>query len=151
MTRLLYFSGDANLAKRSLRLYVQVVSKAWLASKQGAGESLDTEDPEELADTPHEGYVEDTDTDVHWVEMMVLGARMLCKLAGEAKGRKDLDDVKEAKDILGKARERMKITDTADSDSESLSKRLQAEVALAEGVVDSLLAIKGAFACVSWD
>lgn len=143
MTRLLYFSGDPNLAKRSLRLYVQVVSKAWLASKQGAGESLNEDDADSLANTEHEGYVEDTDTDAHWAEMMVFGARMLCKLAGEAKGRKDIDDVKEAKDLLGKAKERMKFVDAADPESDSLSKRLHAEVALAEGIVDSLLAIKG--------
>lgn len=138
MTRLLYLSGDTNLAKRSLRLYVQVVSKAWQASKQGAGESVNPDDNDSLANTEHEGYLEDTDTDVHWVETLVLGARMLCKNASLSPGRHDIDDVKEAQTILGRAKERMNFADTSESNH-----KLRAEVELAEGIADAVLAIKG--------
>lgn len=47
----------ADLAKRTLKLYIQVVSKAFEASQQGIGE--------------------DVDSDVRWVETLTFGARML--------------------------------------------------------------------------
>lgn len=47
----------ADLAKRTLRLYTQVVSKAFETSKEGVGE--------------------DMDLDIRWVETLVFGARML--------------------------------------------------------------------------
>ncbi|KAF6752725.1 hypothetical protein DFP72DRAFT_1133180 [Ephemerocybe angulata] len=147
MIRLLYLSGDANLAKRSLRLYVQVVSKAWIASKQGAGESVDPEENDSATNAEHEGYLEDTDTDVHWVETLVFGARMLCKVASASSsftaGPHDLEDVKEAKSLMGKAKERMKFVETSDPETEMFCRRLKAEVALAEGIADSILALKG--------
>jgi len=132
MTRILYLSGDTNLAKRSLRLYIQVVSKAWQASKQGAGDSIDPDDNDSIANTEHHGYLEDTDSDVHWVETLVFGARMLCSTASLSPGTKDVADVKEARDILEKAKTR----------TSGLDARLRAEIALAEGIVDSVLAIK---------
>ncbi|KAF5331811.1 hypothetical protein D9611_008907 [Ephemerocybe angulata] len=147
MIRLLYLSGDPNLAKRSLRLYVQVVSKAWIASKQGAGESVDPEENDSATNAEHEGYLEDTDTDVHWVETLVFGARMLCKVASASSsftaGPHDLEDVKEAKSLMGKAKERMKFVETSDPETETFCRRLKAEVALAEGIADSILALKG--------
>ncbi|CAK5278256.1 unnamed protein product [Mycena citricolor] len=57
LTRLLTVSGDTNLAKETLLLYVQIVSKA--------------------AQT---GLSEDADTDTHFVQTLVSGARMLCKI-----------------------------------------------------------------------
>ncbi len=66
LTRLLYLSATSPmtpapknnmLAKRTLQLYIQVVGKAWEASKEGVGE--------------------DMDADVRWVETLVFGARML--------------------------------------------------------------------------
>ncbi|KAG1744916.1 uncharacterized protein EDB91DRAFT_1271102 [Suillus paluster] len=92
MTRLLSISGDAELAKRTLRLYVQVVSKAREARVDN-----------------------DFDTDRHWVETLVSGARMLCRLAisrPDGKTRLDEDD-----------------------------KEMVARVALAEGVWYTTLAI----------
>ena len=52
MTRLLFAAGDPELAKRTLRLYVQVVSKAREATMSETQESL----------------AEEVDTDRHWVE-----------------------------------------------------------------------------------
>ncbi|KIJ67164.1 hypothetical protein HYDPIDRAFT_25637 [Hydnomerulius pinastri MD-312] len=101
MTRLLYISGDNELAKRTLRLYVQVVSKACEA-----------------------GVDDDYDTDRHWVETLVEGSRMLCRLALSRPGSDGIEEVREAGELIEKAKTRL---DTDD-------KELVARVALAEGV-----------------
>jgi len=110
------------LAKRTLRLYIQVVSKAYEASKEGIGE--------------------DMDSDTAWVETLVFGARMLCAGVGgqgraDERGQTDggeaFDDLKEAQDVLEKARTRLDPED----------RRLVAEVFLAEGVVWSLCGTLG--------
>lgn len=106
MTRLLSISGDTELAKRTLRLYVQVVSKAREA-----------------------GVDNDFDTDRHWVETLINGARMLCRLSIS---RQDgIDDAKEAGDMIEKAKTRLDEND----------KEMVARVALAEGVYYTTLAI----------
>ncbi|KAJ6524440.1 hypothetical protein DFH09DRAFT_1372181 [Mycena vulgaris] len=89
MTRLLHVSGDTPLAKRTLKLYVQIVGKAWQAS--GAR------------------FSEDTDTNRHWVETLVAGSRMLCKSAAlDADG---IEDVREAERLLAMARTRLDLDD----------------------------------------
>ncbi|KAF8152244.1 hypothetical protein B0H34DRAFT_724464 [Crassisporium funariophilum] len=113
MTRLLHLSGDTPLAKRTLRLYIQVVGKAYEASKEGVGE--------------------DKDTDEYWVETLVFGARMLCKFASSSPGLEGLEDVQEAGVVIEKARTRLDTTNA----------RLMARVQLAEGIHKSLLAMKG--------
>ncbi|KAG1772464.1 hypothetical protein EV702DRAFT_1134016 [Suillus placidus] len=106
MTRLLSISGDAELAKRTLRLYVQVVSKAREA-----------------------GVDNDFDTDRHWVETLINGARMLCRLSIS---RQDaIDDAKEAGDMIEKAKTRLNEDD----------REMVARVALAEGICYTTLAI----------
>ena len=114
MTRLLYLSGDVSLAKRTLQLYTQVVSKAYEASKEGVGE--------------------DKDSDEFWVENLVFGARMLCKEASGQHGLNGIDNVHEAATILDKAKTRL----------DESNQPLVAKFELAKGVVESLLAIKGA-------
>ncbi|KAJ7471989.1 hypothetical protein FB451DRAFT_1090193 [Mycena latifolia] len=89
MTRLLHVSGDTPLAKRTLKLYVQIVGKAWQAS--GAGVS------------------EDTDMNRHWVETLVAGSRMLCKSASIAAD--GIEDVREAGKLLIMARTRLDVDD----------------------------------------
>lgn len=106
MTRLLSISGDAELAKRTLRLYVHVVSKAREA-----------------------GVDNDFDTDRHWVETLINGARMLCRLSISRQG--GVDDAKEAGDMIEKAKTRLDEDDT----------EMVARVALAEGVWHTTLAI----------
>ncbi|KAF9530120.1 hypothetical protein CPB83DRAFT_201136 [Crepidotus variabilis] len=113
MTRLLYLAGDTNLAKRTLKLYIQVVGKAHEASKEGVGE--------------------DKDTDDHWVDTLVFGARMLLKTAAAQPGLEGIDDVKEAGKVLLQARTRLSVDKS----------ELSAKVLLAEGIHWSMLAIKG--------
>lgn len=109
MTRLFSISGDMELAKRTLRLYAQVVSKA------------------------REAQVDDFDTDRHWVETLIDGARMLCRLAIS---RLDgIDDAKEAGEMIEKAKTRLDEND----------KEMVARVALADGVWYTTLAIIGDF------
>jgi hypothetical protein len=82
MTRLLYVSGDTELAKRTLRLYVQIVSKAHVAGG-------------------------DADSDQHWVETLTQGARMLCRFAMTSTGLEGIKDAREAGVLIEKAKERL--------------------------------------------
>ncbi|KAJ7764907.1 hypothetical protein B0H16DRAFT_1526168 [Mycena metata] len=112
MTRLLHVSGDTPLAKRTLKLYVQIVSKAWQAS--GAGIS------------------EDTDTNRNWVETLVAGARMLCKAAAIAPDGDGIGDAREAGKLLVLVRTRLDAEDPV----------LNATVDLADGVWNAVMAFK---------
>ena len=124
MTRLLYVSGDPEFAKRLLRLYVQVVSKAREASLAEA---------DDAQEGPF-GVGGDYDTDRNWVLTLVHGARMLCRTSLlEADYGKALDETKEAGVLLEKARSRL------DKDD----KELNAVVELAEGIWSSTMAHAG--------
>lgn len=101
LSRLLYVTGDREIAMRMLRLYVEVVSKSREA-----------------------GIDNDCDTDRHWVETLVEGSRMLCRLAISRPGWDGIEEVKEAGELLEKAKIRLDRDD----------KELVARVALAEGV-----------------
>ncbi|OCH91549.1 hypothetical protein OBBRIDRAFT_752951 [Obba rivulosa] len=124
MSRLFYVLGDPELAKRALRLYVQVVSKARearMASGEGEQQSINN-----LL-----GVGTDTDTDKDWVQTLVQGARMLCRLAlSEGDYCQALEQVTEAGVMLEKAKCRL---DTND-------KVLAARVQLAEGIWQSVMA-----------
>ncbi|KAF9005198.1 hypothetical protein BDQ17DRAFT_1354012 [Cyathus striatus] len=87
LSRLFYLSADPSLAKKSLHVYTQVVSKAYQAAKEGIGE--------------------DVDTDKNWVEMMVFGARMLCLLAEKEEGWEGRQNVKEAGRLIELAKGRL--------------------------------------------
>ncbi|KAF7290669.1 hypothetical protein MIND_01307200 [Mycena indigotica] len=112
MTRLLQVSGDLPLAKRTLKLYVQIVSKAWQASNSTV--------------------TEDTDTNKHWVETLVSGARMLCKDASLASEAEGINDVRDAGKLITQAKTRLDIHDA----------ELVAMVDLAEGVWNTLMVLK---------
>lgn len=114
MTRLFYASGDISLARRTLLLYIQVVGKAWQAN----GEILS----------------DDTDVNDRWVETLVSGARMLCKTATSLPGTEGIDEARDAWTCIEKARTRL------DQDN----KELVASLDLAEGVWNSVMALKGA-------
>ena len=118
MTRLLHASGDIALAKRTLRLYIQVVGKAWHANNETVGEN--------------------TDTNQCWVETLVSGARMLCKSASSKLGLEGIEDVREAGSCIEKARTRLGVDANDDE-----GRRLRASVDLAEGIWGSVLALKG--------
>lgn len=119
MFRLLSASGDPELAKRTLWLYIQVVSKAREAgSSQGGTSESDA----------------DWDTDRQWVQTLVQGSRLLCHLAvQEADHGKAIDLTKEAGTIIQKAKIRL--------DSED--KELVAMVQLTEGIWYSVMAYTG--------
>ncbi|KAF8173314.1 hypothetical protein BJ912DRAFT_1024889 [Pholiota molesta] len=120
LTKILYLSATSALspapqnrllAKRTLNLYIQVVGKAWEASKEGVGE--------------------DMDTDARWVETLVFGARMLASETARHFREGGIEDVQEAARVLEKARLRLDESDV----------RLVADVLLAEGVVWGLLGV----------
>ncbi|KAI0919483.1 hypothetical protein AcV5_001535 [Taiwanofungus camphoratus] len=118
MSRLLYVSGDPELAKRTLRLYVQVVSKARQTSDAEAhsGGGLDVE----------------IDTDRNWVQTLIQGARMLCRLAlAEEELGTAVEKAKEANVMIENAKTRLDADD----------KELVGGVQLAEGIWHSVMAI----------
>jgi hypothetical protein len=120
MTRLFHLSGDTPLAIRTLKLYVQIVSKSHQASSSGAHE-------------------ENLDSNDDWVETLVFGARMICRhvvrnTEFEADAAEDEDELlKYAGTLFEKARSKL--------DQEK--KILVASVWLAEGIWYSVLALKG--------
>ncbi len=113
MTRLLFLSGDASLGKRTLKVYAQVVGKAW--QTQGAQ------------------MCEETDTNENWVEFLVFGLRMLCKAAVSTPGTEGMKDARDAGELVEKARTRL------DNDD----KRLMAHVNMTEGIWNTVMALKG--------
>lgn len=124
MTRLFYVSGDTELAKRTLRLYVQVVSKAretrFAEEENTSGATMVHDD--------------ETDTDRNWVQMLTQGARMLCRLAmAESDGSIAMDEAKEAGVMVEKAKTRL----------DPNEKDLVANVQLAEGIWLSTMAYAG--------
>lgn len=128
-------SGDLNLAIRTLRLYVQVVGKAW--------ETANAEATQKQEDT-NTSTVESShgiDTDRNWVQTLVQGARMLCRVACSKSGTtlgttgNGLDEAKEAGALIEKAKTRLDENDT----------ELLASIYLAEGIWQSVMARKGMF------
>ncbi|KIP07862.1 hypothetical protein PHLGIDRAFT_70390 [Phlebiopsis gigantea 11061_1 CR5-6] len=118
MFRLLFASGDPELAKRTLRLYIQVVSKVREAGSSQGGTMVDAE-----------GILE-WDTDRLWVQTLVLGVKMLCRLAvQEVDHGKAVELAKEAGTVIQKARTRLDEHD----------KELVASVLLADGIYHSAM------------
>lgn len=118
MSRLFYVAGDLDLAKRTLRLYVQVVSKAREAR---LAEDQDTDPETEGAF----GAGKDVDTDFYWVQTLVQGSRMLSRLAlVDEDAGKAVAEAKEAGEMLQKAKSRLDASD----------KTLLASVQLAEAI-----------------
>ncbi|KAN0125978.1 hypothetical protein V8E52_001185 [Russula decolorans] len=76
-----------------------------------------------------------TEPDATWVSTLVWGARMLCRVALAADstlGHRGIDEAREAGEILEKAKERL----------DSSDKALKASVELAEGIWNTVMAIK---------
>lgn len=113
MTRLFHLSGDTPLAVRTLKLYVQIVSKAYQASKEGVSEDVDSDD--------------------QWVETLVFGIRMLCRYAATSDDPESIQDIRYAETLIEKARSRLSTRNAF----------LVASVFLAEGVCHSAMALKG--------
>ncbi len=113
MTRLFHLSGDTPLAIRTLKLYVQIVGKSYQASKEGVSEDVDSDDL--------------------WVETLVFGIRMLCRHAAASDDPESIQDVRYAETLIEKARSRLN----------QKKEFLVASVFLAEGVCQSVMALKG--------
>jgi hypothetical protein len=133
MSRLFYVSGDSNLAIRTLRLYVQVVGKAWETV------NAETSQKQEDTSTSSAESVHGVDTDENWVQTLVQGSRMLCRVACSKSGTtlgttgNGLDEAKEAGVLINKAKARLDKNDA----------ELAASVYLAEGIWHSVMAHKG--------
>lgn len=134
MARLFYVSGDFELAKRTLRLYTQVVGKAWQTANAESPQSHDEGNSE------IENGDNNVDTDENWVETLVQGSRMLCRLSCTKSGTvlgstgNGMEEAKEAGQLLQKAKTRLDVSDAA----------LVASLDLAEGIWNAVMAYKGA-------
>ncbi|KAL5522105.1 hypothetical protein ACEPAF_1962 [Sanghuangporus sanghuang] len=113
MFRLLHVSGDNELAKRVLRLYVQIVRKA-----------RETGTMNDQGEDTHDTST--TELDVRWVQTLTQGARMLCRIPGGVK------EAREAAELVAYARDRVA----------NLSDELVASVDLADGICIAVLAIR---------
>jgi hypothetical protein len=79
-----------------------------------------------------------TEPDATWVSTLVWGARMPCRVAlavDSTLGHRGIDEAREAGVILEKAKERL----------DSSDKALKASVELAEGIWNTVMAIKGTY------
>ncbi|KAI0643275.1 hypothetical protein C8Q79DRAFT_1094856 [Trametes meyenii] len=124
MSRLFYVMGDPELAKRILRLYIQIVSKAREASMAEA-ESATAETSGAY------GAGKDIDTDDNWVQTLVQGSRMLSRQAlVESDLGKGIEEAKEAGEVLEKAKTRLS----------SKNEALVASVQLAEAIWNVVMA-----------
>lgn len=127
MSRLLYVAGNPELAKCTLRLYVQVVSKA-----REAGLAESNSEREDSGDRL--GVGSDMDTDQYWVQTLTHGARMLCRLAlTEKEECTAIEECKEAGDLIEKAKTRLDFN----------NKELLGDVQLAEGILNFVMAHTG--------
>ncbi|KAH9933971.1 uncharacterized protein BXZ73DRAFT_46077 [Epithele typhae] len=105
MSRLFNVGGDPELAKRTLRLYVQIVSKA---KQTKLAEDLDT-NPEDEGEF---GEGKDTDSNVNWVQTLVQGSRMLSRLAlVNDDPVKAAEEAREAGEMIEKAKTRLSMDD----------------------------------------
>lgn len=138
--RLLHAAGDHDLAKRTLKVYTQLVTKSRQAS-MGEVEStirrrrtLDDLDNDPAVMNDVESQVEDgsADSDQQFVDCLIFGARMLCRLPG------DVEDALWAEECLKTAKEYV-------SKNARLSKDhvLKARVSCADGIVQSTIAHRG--------
>ncbi len=127
MSRLFSASGDRELAMKTLRLYIQVVSKA----RQGAMTGNDNEETTSASDTSSE-----FDTDCQWVQTLVQGSRLFCRAAlDEIDYSKRVELAREAGETIQKARTRLDLGDN----------ELVASVHLAEGIWYSVTAYVGGY------
>ena len=120
MTRLLYVSGDINLAKRTLKLYVQIVEKAW----QAASASADAGGGGEFS----------TDSGQNYIATLIFGSYMLLKNASSHMDTTGIADVREAGRLLHKAVERLNALSNVNE--------VKACLDLALGVYEVALALK---------
>lgn len=139
--RLLHASGEHMLAKRTLKLYVQLVTKARQASmseiettirRRRTLDSLDN-DPAVMGEGEPVEEPSGSDNDRQFVGGLIFGARMLCRLPG------DVEDIKWAKECLDIAKGVL-----AGNARLARDLTLKARLSCADGIVESTLAYRDA-------
>lgn len=138
--RLLHASGENMLAKRTLKLYVQLVTKSRQASmseiestirRRRTLDELDN-DPAVMGEGEPVEEISGADHDRQFVGGLIFGARMLCRLPG------DVDDIKWAKECLDIAK-----STVASNTRLGRDLALKARLSCADGIVESTLAYRG--------
>ncbi|PVF93840.1 hypothetical protein CPB86DRAFT_835149 [Serendipita vermifera] len=140
LVRLIHASGDNELAKRTFKLYIQLVSKARQASLGDIEstlhrKSLDEHENDEAA-TNGADKGETTsiiDTDRNFVDCLIFGARMLCRLRG------DVEDARWAIECLETAKDAVSRNSSLEKDT-----LLRARLSCAQGIAESTLAFREA-------
>jgi hypothetical protein len=140
LTRLQHASGENMLAKRTFKLYVQLLTKSRQASMgetestmrlRGTFENLDN-DPPVMGDVTEGETVSVADNDSQFIGGLIFGARMFCRLPG------DVDDVKWAKECLDIAKGVV-----ANNGRLGRDMTLKARLSCADGIADLTLAYRG--------
>lgn len=140
LIRLLHANGDNELAKRTFKLYVQLVTKSRQASlgevkstirRRRTLDSLDN-DPAVMGDVEPVAESISADSDRQFVECLIFGARMLCRLPG------DVGDAKWVRECVNNAKNIMAQNPYLERD-----KLLKARLCVADGIADSILAQRG--------
>jgi hypothetical protein len=146
LTRVLHAAGENDLALRCFRLYIQLVTKTrqthldeieatvrkrrtmYLEDVEVDGTNL----TEEILGPAEDATSQGSDSDGQFVEFLVFGCRMVCRLPGTPEDAKwAVEQLEMAKDI------------TLKNAKLSRDKRLRARLACAAGVADAILAHRG--------
>lgn len=144
LTRVLHAAGENDLALRCFRLYIQLVTKtrqthleeieATVRRRRTLLEDTDvdgTNFTEERPD-PIEETSQGSDHDGHFVDFLVFGCRLVCRLPGTPEDAKwAVEQLVMANDI------------TLKNAKLSRDKRLRARLSCAAGVADTILAHRG--------
>ncbi|THU77610.1 hypothetical protein K435DRAFT_973888 [Dendrothele bispora CBS 962.96] len=152
MTRLLYVSGDTGLAKRTLRLYVQIVSKAFQTKEAATANGIGT------GGASNESVDAEPEDKQKWMETLVFGVRMLCRIASSSSttlvGSSSVSGAGTGptksnwKEMTEELREAEKMINIVKAELEADSfgeerKELAASILLAEGVWNWVMGLKG--------
>lgn len=138
--RLLHASGENDLAKRTLKVYAQLVTKSRQASmgevestirRRRTLDGLDN-DPAVMDDVEPEAEHGSADSDRQFVDCLIFGARMLCRLPG------DVEDAHWAEECLKTATDYVSKNYRLNADHV-----LKARVSCADGIVQSIIALRG--------
>jgi len=146
LTRVLHAAGENDLALRCFRLYIQLVTNTRqthleeIEATVRKRRTLAPEDTEldginfaeETPNSTKEETGQGSDSDRQFVEFLVFGCRMVCRLPGTPEDAKwAVEQLEMAKDI------------TLKNAKLSGDKRLRARLACAAGVTDAILALRG--------
>ena len=146
LTRVLHATGENDLALRCFRLYIQLVTTTRqthleeIEATVRKRRTLDLEDTsvdgidftEETSNPTEDAANQSSDSDRQFVEFLVFGCRMVCRLPGTPGNAKwAVEQLEMAKDITLKNAKLLRDT------------RLRARLACAAGVADAVLAYNG--------